>query len=111
MKTYPKPTHSQVVKTLREWGYNDGEFEEVVASLAQRAELISYATAEIHSNHISYRLDLTKAGREFFENWCAENGYTRLELKGQAHNILIFDDEDEESVQNTLDEWKIMKEE
>lgn len=97
---------SKVINTLANWGSNPGEFEEIVSELSQDAEnCILAAEAKVYADRemISYQLTLTNRGVERYYAWCAEHGY-HPNLQGKE-NILIFDDQDEESVRNTLEEW------
>lgn len=96
----------EIINTLKNWGFNTGEFDEIVVYLAQN-QMICGAHAVIHVGNvydpmITYYLLLTEDGINEYEKWCQENGYKPNLKEG---NLLTMDDEDEESVKNTLEEW------
>ena len=97
MKTY---MGWAVINALKSWGYNPGEFEEVVSLLASDPDCISGAEATVYEDHIAYSLELSEKGKKVYYEWCAKNGY-HPSLKGKLENILDFDDEDRLSVENT----------
>jgi hypothetical protein len=97
MKTYDGWA---VLNALKSWGYNPGEFEEVVALLASDPDCISGAEATVFEDHIAYSLELSEKGKGVYCEWCNENGY-RPSLRGKRGNLLDFVDEDRLSVKNT----------
>lgn len=99
-------TKDMVIRTLANWGWNEGEFEEVIVELAQNAdEMIETTDAKIYDDMISYTLALTEKGVETHGKWCQKHEYTP-NLKGKKKNILLFVDDDfSESIKNTLEEW------
>ena len=88
MKTYKGWA---VLDTLKRWGYNPGEFEEVVVRLASDPDCISGAEATVCKDHISYSLELGEKGKDMYYSWCAENGF-HPSLKGKLENDFQFID-------------------
>lgn len=97
-----KITSEKAIAVLKNWGWNEGEQEEIVAFLAQN-DMIQDAEAEVLSDMISYRLTLTKKGIKTYQKWCQKHGYTP---KLRSGNQLVIDDQDPSSVENTLEEWR-----
>lgn len=54
-----------VLEVLQNWGYNKGEFEEIVVRLARKPYYVKSATAKYNAldNYISYELDLSEKGK------------------------------------------------
>lgn len=106
-----EPTYNQIIGVLKNWVWDSGEIEEIVQKLAEDDEryLVS-AEAEVYDNHIAYDLELTREGRELYRDWCAKHGYyAKLEYRSipTIENGLRFDDENESSIECTLQEWSV----
>ena len=93
-----KVATGKVLETLKEWGYNHGDFEELVVRLAEEDgfEYI-FATAP-QTGLISYEYRLNEKGKKIAEEFAKEYGYTPIDAEGYFH------DENPESVANTLKE-------
>ena len=98
--------YDKIVRTIKNWGYNEGELEEIIVQLAEHAEdsILSANARVCEDEQISYELTLTKKGVQLYENWCSKNDLTPM-LTGNG-NVLLFADQNKDSVQNTLEEWK-----
>jgi hypothetical protein len=97
------PTEKEILNVFLNWEYKQGEFKEALKILAMGLDAISNVSATVYSNHIEYQIILTPKGIQSYLRWCRENDYTP-NLLGK-NNILIYDDEDEESIRETLYYW------
>lgn len=88
-----------VLEVLQNWGYNKGEFEEIVVRLARKPYYVKSATAKYNAldNYISYELDLSEKGKRLYVKWCKKYGY-HSSLKGNLKSILLFEDDNDVSV-------------
>lgn len=91
----------KVVKTLKNWGYNHGDFEELIVRLAEQDGFESIFATVPQPNLISFEYRLNEKGKEIAEEFAEEYGYTPISAEGYFH------DDSPESVKNTLEEWGI----
>lgn len=95
----------KVLKTLKNWGYNHGEFEELAVRLAEEDGFYSIFATVPQPDLISFEYRLNEKGKEIAAEFAAEYGYTPIPAAGYFH------DEGEESVARTLEDWGVTYEE
>jgi len=95
----------QIEKTLKEWGWNAGDFEELIVRLAEGDGFYSLKATVPQKNFLSYEYRLNSKGKEIAREFAWEYGYTPIEDFG------CFEDDNPESVANTLEEWGWTQEE
>lgn len=86
-----------IIPFLKTWGYNSGEFEELVILLAENNGFEDI-DAELISGDICYSYILSKEGEKIAEEWAKENDYIMIPKQGN------FYDQNQDSVQNTIEE-------
>jgi len=94
-------TFEQILNTLKDWGWNHGEFEELVVRLA-KGNGFDYLSASINEPWvIDFNYHLNDTGHKIAWAFAFEYGLIPIEDFG------FFCDFSSESVANTLKEWGI----
>ena len=109
MKDFVEFSGEMVEESLANWGHNPGYLEEIVATLCSDTNNTSAVEAKVEKDYqneyiIEYELTLTEQGKEVYYNWIKENDYSCGLVGG---NKLIFHDEHEDSIKNTIDDWDV----
>jgi dsDNA-specific endonuclease/ATPase MutS2 len=86
------------LEILRDWAYNEGEFEELVSKLANGNGFESISVSyEKEPEVIRYEYRLSNIGKQIACDWAQKNGFSPIEDTGE------FDDEDKSSIEKTLE--------
>lgn len=95
-----------VLNVLKDWGYSEGEFEEIAQKLARWPKCVYIAEAlhygeEEGRPRIGYFLELSRRGVKLYKAWCKRHDRQSM-LAGKLENILIFVDDSNGSVEESL---------
>jgi len=91
----------QIENTLKGWGYNSGEFEELVVWLAIYDGFYNIQV-ELNNKTLTYWYTLNRKGRRIANVWAKLHKKTPIPSQGH------FWDESIESSLRTLEEWGIV---
>ena len=86
------------LEVLQDWGYNEGEFEELVNILANNQGFKRLqASYDPDAEKISYEYELSKHGEQIAMEWAKKNGCTCIDSRGEIEDL------NENSIENTLE--------
>ena len=86
------------LEVLQSWGYNEGEFEELVNILANNQGFKRLqASYDPDAEKISYEYELSENGEQIAMEWAKKNNCSCIDSRGEIEDL------NESSIENTLE--------
>lgn len=98
----------EIINFICTWGYNPGDVYEIMVLLAE-SNGIEDIKARVLYDEIAYDVWLNETGVEIYEKWCSENEHS-IHYDDERTKYFEFIDMDKDSVENTIVELGLEKE-